>query len=224
MIPEGLLRSLTPDGWSNIVYKPYFPVSKPNISLLANLRLIELGRFLRKDDIKDLRDRVEKALTLGEILIPRGSKIEGFSFEGGEVFSVNDYPSFFIGKNKVIIPLLVYALRFSLPLPRITVDMKAVPHICNGADIFRPGVRSIDVNIKSGQTILVVDEKNLKPICIGICLMDGKPMQETRQGKVVENVHYVGDDLWDFSRSLNVYQPKAAEATNPSNKSDPNTI
>jgi len=167
-----------------------------------NLELIELGRFLRKDDIKDLRDRVEKALALGDVLIPRGSKVEGFSFNGGEVFSVNDDPSFYVKGDGSIIPLLIHVLKSNLQLPRITVDMKAVPHICNGADVFRPGVRNIDLSIKSGQTVIIVDEKNLKPICVGTGLMEAKLMQETRQGKVAKNVHYVGDTLWDFSKSL----------------------
>jgi PUA domain protein len=172
-----------------------------------------LGRFLRKDDIKDLRERVEKALALGELLIPRGSKVEGFSFNGGEVFSVNDDPSFYVGSDGSIIPLLIHTLKSNVPLPRITVDMKAVPHICNGADVFRPGVRNIDVSIKLGQTVIVVDEKNQKPICVGTGLMEGKSMQGVRQGKVVRNVHYVGDALWDFSRSLSTHQPKDAKAS-----------
>ena len=172
-----------------------------------------MGRFLRKDDIKDLRESVEKALGLGELLVPRGSKVEGFSFKGGEVFSVNDEPSFFVDDLGAIIPLLVYALEFSLPLPRIIVDMKAVPHICNGADVFRPGVRNIDANIKAGQTIIVVDEKNLKPICIGTSLMEATSMQETKQGKVVRKMHYVGDDLWNFSRSLSRHLPRVANTS-----------
>jgi PUA domain protein len=172
-----------------------------------------LGRFLRKDDIKDLRERVEKALALGEILIPRGSKVEGFWFKGGEVFSVNDVPSFFVGERSIIIPLLIYALEFSLPLPRITVDMKAVPHICNGADVFRPRVRNIDANIKAGQTVIIVDEKNMKPICVATSLMEATSMQETKQGKVAKNIHYVGDDLWNFSRTLNKHLPKIVKTS-----------
>jgi PUA domain protein len=174
---------------------------------------VELGRFLRKDDIKDLRERVEKSLALGQILVPRGSKVEGFSFKGGEVFSVDDEPSFFVEDQGTIIPLLVYALEFSLPLPRITVDMRAVAHVCNGADVFRPGVRSIDASIRPGQTVIVLDEKNLKPICIGTSLMEATLMQETKQGKVVKNMHYVGDDLWNFSRSLNKGLPRVVKTS-----------
>jgi PUA domain protein len=110
-------------------------------------------------------------------------------------------------------PLLAYVLKFNLSLPRITVDMKAVPHICNGADVFRPGVRNIDVTIKAAQIVIVVDEKNLKPICIGTSLMEATSMQETKQGKVVKNMHYVGDGLWAFSRSLNKNLPRAGKTS-----------
>lgn len=172
-----------------------------------------MGRFLRKDDINDLCERVEKALALGKILLPRGSKVEGFPTKGGEVFSVNDNPSFFVGDDGRIIPLLVYALKFNLPLSRITVDMKAVPHICNGADVFRPGVRNIDASIKAGEIVIVMDENNLKPICVGISLMEAESMQETQGGKVVRNLHYVGDDLWNFSKGLDKHPPTVAKTS-----------
>ena len=168
-----------------------------------------MGRFLRKDDIKDLRERVQGALALGEILVPQGSKVEGFSFKEGEVFSVDGEPSFFADDRGMIIPLLVYVVKFSLPLPHITVDMKAVPHVCNGADIFRPGVKNIDDSIRTGQIVIVVDEKNVKPICVGTSLLEASSMQEAKQGKVVKNIHYVGDALWDFSRSLDKSLPKS---------------
>lgn len=161
-----------------------------------------LGRFLRKDDIKDLRTRIDNAIGLGDSLLPRGCRVEGFSSKKGEVFAVDGQPTFYVGEDGKMFPLLVSVLRSALQLPRVTVDMKAVPHICNGADVFRGGVRSIDPTIKSKQVIIVSDEKNLKPICIGVSLVDAKTMEEMSQGKVVINMHYVGDSIWDFSKSL----------------------
>jgi PUA-domain protein len=163
---------------------------------------VKLGRFLRKDNINELRSRLQTASGLGEILLPYGSRVEGLPLKGGEVFVVNNNPVFFIGTDGDIIPLLVYVLKFSLPLPRVTVDMNAIPHICNGADIFKGGVKNIDPDVKRDGIVLVVDEKNLKPICVGTSLMEAKAMREASGGKVIRNMHYVGDDLWDFSRSL----------------------
>jgi PUA domain protein len=161
-----------------------------------------LGRFLRKDDIRDLRAKVEGALGLGDPLLPSGCRVEGFPAKGGEVFAVNGALALFVGENGTIFPLLVYVLRFDSLLPHITVDLKAVPHICNGADVFRPGIRSIDPQVKSNKEVIIVDERNLKPICIGMSLTDAGAMQQTTQGKVIRNLHYVGDSIWILSRSL----------------------
>jgi PUA-domain protein len=161
-----------------------------------------LGRFLRKDDIRDMRARINEKLRLGDSLLPHGCKVEGFPIRKGEVFIVNDQPSFYMEENGIIFPLLVSVLKPHLQLPRIVVDMKAVPHVCNGADIFRGGVRDIDPTIEQGELIVVSDENNLKPICIGKALVDAKTMLEMTQGKVAINLHYVGDSVWDFSKSL----------------------
>ncbi len=164
--------------------------------------MVKLGRFLRKDNINDLRSKLQTASELGEILLPHGCRVEGFPLKGGEVFVVNNKPVFFMGSDGDVIPLLVYILKSSLPLPRVTVDMNAVPHICNGADIFKGGVKNIDPDVRPDGIVVVVDEKNLKPICVGTSLMDARAMREASGGKVIRNIHYVGDDLWNFSRSL----------------------
>lgn len=161
-----------------------------------------LGRFLRKDEIRELRARVDESTGLGDSLLPSGCRVEGFSARKGEVFAVNDQPALYVGEDGTLFPLLVLVLKSNLPLSRITVDMKAVPHICNGADVFRGGVRNIDVGIKPKQVVVVIDEKNSKPICVGKSLVDAKTMQEMTQGKVIQNMHYVGDSIWDFSKGL----------------------
>jgi PUA domain protein len=108
----------------------------------------------------------------------------------------------YLGEDGAILPLLVLVLKSELRLPRVIVDMKAVPHICNGADVFRGGVRDIDAAIRPDLLVIVADEKNFKPVCIGKSLVDAKTMREMTQGKVIVNIHYVGDGLWKFSRSL----------------------
>ncbi|WXG45459.1 MAG: RNA-binding protein [Candidatus Atabeyarchaeum deiterrae] len=166
------------------------------------MRLSKMGRSLRKSEIKDLRKKIQETLGLSWILLPQGCKVEGFSLQEGEIFTVNGEPAFLVGKDQLAIPLLVLILRTDLPLPRVTVDMKAVPHICNGADVFRPGVKSIDPATKADRIVVVSDEKNAKPICVGMSLMDADAMREAESGKVVRNLHYVGDKIWNFTKTL----------------------
>jgi PUA domain protein len=159
-------------------------------------------KSLRKDEIKNLRTKIEGTLGVGELLLPQGCRVEGFSREKEEIYVVNGEPVFYIGENETVVPLLAYLLRFDLPLPKVTVDIKAVPHLCNGADVFRPGVTLIDPVIKEGQTVVVIEEKNKKPICVGRSLMDASNMEKAREGKVLLNIHYVGDDIWSFCKTL----------------------
>lgn len=159
-------------------------------------------RFLRKDEIKDLQNKIGETIGFGGLLLPRGCRVEVISLGEEEIYVVDGEPAFYMRTDGAIVPLLVYVLKSNLPLPKITVDIRAVPHICNGADVFRKGVTQIDPSIEEGQTVVVTEEKNKKPICIGRSLMDASDMQKASGGKVILNIHYVGDDIWNFSKTL----------------------
>ncbi len=84
-----------------------------------------------------------------------------------------------------------------IPLKRVIVDMGAVPHVANGADVMAPGVVSADGGITRGEGVAIVDERHGKPIAVGQALVPGAEMQGPK-GKVVKNLHYVGDEMWQF--------------------------
>jgi PUA domain protein len=87
-------------------------------------------------------------------------------------------------------------------LPRIIVDMGAVAHIANGADIMRPGVKDVHSDFAKGSLVVIVDEKYSKPIALGLAEVDSAEMRLMSKGKVIGNLHYVGDDLWkSFGKS-----------------------
>lgn len=82
-------------------------------------------------------------------------------------------------------------------LPRITVDMGAVPHVCNGSDVMAPGIRKIEGDFVVGSLLTVVDERHGKFIAVGESLLGLEEMKAARRGKVIKNLHYVGDKVWD---------------------------
>ena len=84
-----------------------------------------------------------------------------------------------------------------IPLKRVVVDMGAVPHVANGADVMAPGVVSADGGITLGEGVAIVDERHGKPIAVGQALVPGAEMQGLK-GKVIKNLHYVGDEMWRF--------------------------
>lgn len=104
-----------------------------------------------------------------------------------------------IKKEGEYFPLTSTADRLSLK--RVTVDMGAVKPISDGADVMAPGVVEADEEIKKGQIVGIEDEKNSKIIAIGTALKDG-PYLKGEKGKVIKNIHYVGDRYWALREKL----------------------
>lgn len=136
-----------------------------------------------------------------------GEKIEGILGENPQmadldeetkVILVDETPIFFKYKDQFI-PVLLAAN--SLPLKRITVDMGAVSHIVNGADVMKPGIVKVDEGITQGDIVGIEDEKNHKLIAVGEAL-EGRGTLKSGGGKAVKNLHYVGDKLWDMSKEI----------------------
>lgn len=81
-------------------------------------------------------------------------------------------------------------------LPKVVVDMGAVAHLANGAHLMRPGIREIRGDFAKGELVLIVDEKFGKNIALGLADVDSTVMRSATRGKVIVNIHYVGDELW----------------------------
>ena len=85
-------------------------------------------------------------------------------------------------------------------LPKLTVDLGAVKFIASGADVLRPGVVEWE-SFKEGDAVVVVDEKHKVPIAVGIALVNSEALENMEKGKVVKNLHHIGDALWKEERS-----------------------
>jgi len=131
-----------------------------------------------------------------------GSKprIELAQAQAANVLLINKKPLLarFCGR---LLPTLAFDELLSL-LPKIVVDMGAVRHVCNGADVMAPGVVRIQGDFNENDLILVVDERHGKSLAIGVALFNSQTMRNLKQGRVVKNVHYVGDKLWNFVKTL----------------------
>ncbi|MBI5798090.1 DUF1947 domain-containing protein [Candidatus Woesearchaeota archaeon] len=111
-----------------------------------------------------------------------------------KVILINKIPSFFYYEKKLI-PTVRMLAQKSL-LKEIIVDMGAVKFVIGGADIMRPGIIEMDSEIKEGEAVVILDANNKKPLAVGIALFDGKTMQSMSSGKVIKNIHQVGDEIW----------------------------
>jgi PUA domain protein len=93
-------------------------------------------------------------------------------------------------------------LNKSNQLKKITVDMGAIPFVCSGADVMRPGIKNVEDGIAKDAPVVVIDEKYGKLLAVGISLFGSEEMKKMERGKVVKNLHYVGDWIWNFNKAM----------------------
>ncbi len=79
----------------------------------------------------------------------------------------------------------------------VTVDAGAVQFVSNGADVMRPGIVDADETIEAGDFVVIQEETHGKFLAVGKAMVDGDEMLGD-DGRVVESIHHVGDDLYEF--------------------------
>jgi len=143
---------------------------------------------LSKSEIRELNEKVK---AFG-IELSKKDKVELID---DNIVLANEKPFFFYHEGRLV-PHLKLLLE-NMCLPKVTVDMGAVKFVVNGADVMRPGITKIDENINKDNLVAVVDEKHGKPLSVCIAMFDGPEMSSMDSGKVLRNIHFVGDELWD---------------------------
>ena len=81
-------------------------------------------------------------------------------------------------------------------LPRVMVDMGAIRFVCNGADVMAPGIVEVD-EFEEGSLVVIRDMSHGKALSIGLSLKSSAEIESNKKGKVIQNIHYVGDKLWE---------------------------
>lgn len=149
-------------------------------------------RHLSNKEIKQLNQQLQEFYHLDNFLNKK-DKIEWVEAEQKFV-AVNDEFYFFYLQEKPI-PTLKLIIKNNF-LPKIVIDMPAVKFIANGADVMRPGIKKIEEFSKDA-IIAIVDETHQKPLAIGQALFSSEEMKNMDSGKVIKNLHYVGDKIWN---------------------------
>jgi len=157
---------------------------------------MELKNQHRLKDKKVKRYSEELRDKLGESLFDLQEAVDIADTEEGEVVIVNNdlVATFFDGE---IFPTIKGLLKMNATKRYVTVDMGAVEFVYNGADIMAPGIVDADENISEGDMVWVRDIEHKKPLAVGRALTHGKEMIESDEGKVVKNLHHVGDGKFD---------------------------
>ncbi|RBI63551.1 RNA-binding protein [Halomicrococcus sp. NG-SE-24] len=80
----------------------------------------------------------------------------------------------------------------------VTVDAGAVSFVSDGADVMRPGIVDATEDVSAGDLVVVAEESHGKVLAVGRAKTSGDDMVGD-SGKVVESLHHVGDDLYEFT-------------------------
>ena len=81
-------------------------------------------------------------------------------------------------------------------LPSIIVDMGAVPYVCDGANIMAPGILRISDDFSKNEIVVIRDTNFKKALAVGKGLASSDDINKIKKGKVIQNLHYVGDKIW----------------------------
>ena len=101
------------------------------------------------------------------------------------------------GETKIF-PTLRGLLEWEVNKKWIEVDLGAIPFLMNGADCMVAGIQSADSGIQKGDLVWIRDETHKKPLALGWALSNGPEMINQSNGKGVETIHWIGDNLWEI--------------------------
>jgi PUA-domain protein len=151
-------------------------------------------RHLKDKEVKQILKEFTQRYPLSEPFLRSVNDVQEQAVGKGLVFFLNRR-ALFLRTESGLLPSLKFDELLS-SLPKIVVDMGAVAHVANGAHVMRPGIKVIPNDFRKGDLLLIVDEKFGKNIALGIADVDSNAMKSVNKGKVIENIHYVGDDFW----------------------------
>ena len=150
--------------------------------------------ILKDRDSKPLIEELSKIPGLEQL--SHKSRVETEVVRNSEIIFVNGQAIAFKGDGEFI-PVLTNTLAME-KMPRVTVDMGAVPHVVGGADIMAPGVRGVQGSFAEAHLVVVVDEKHGKFLAVGRSFYSSDKLTSIKKGKVISNIHYVGDPVWEI--------------------------
>ncbi len=156
---------------------------------------------LKSSEAKTVLSEASKQLgiEMGNFFEPKAT-VEAIETDKGEMLLMNRKALLF-KTGEAVYPTLLFE-EFLKTLPKVVVDMGAIRHVCNGADVMAPGIVRIEGEFTKGTLVLVVDVQHGKKLALGEVQLDAEPARAAKKGVVVKNIHYVSDEIWNAMRDL----------------------
>lgn len=154
---------------------------------------------LSRRDSADLMEKLETSLGLS-LNLPKSAQAKCAEPEDGVVFVVLDGLEF-VQTGERFFPYLGSQGALSL-FPGAVVDVGAIKFLLNGADVMRPGVRTMDEWGPTGRIVVVREEKKGRAIALGPSTVSSDEARGMSKGNCIKNIHFVGDRYWNLHKSL----------------------
>lgn len=155
---------------------------------------------------KERRRLAERARSLYPGIPLDFEEVEVAIVDGVTIYIVDGTPCLYEGEGMLLPTLRCLLKHGSSWLPRLVVDRGAARAVARGADLMAPGVRRVEGDFRAGDVVAVVDEETGAAVAVARALMDSGGVRERVEskgkGKVAENLHHVGDDVWEASAAL----------------------
>jgi PUA domain protein len=170
-------------------------------------KIIDVGNQvqLTKTDLKDVKKGLTSAFPglepYMEEILPKKAVFYGMRLKSNEKADLYIYDGNIIcfKKGKEYIPTLWLLHQYPFILPKYQVDKGAIKFVLSGANIMCPGLTSPGAKMEDvdvGALVAIHAEGKEHAIAIGITTMSTKDIRTINKDIGVNNVHYVGDDLW----------------------------
>ena len=85
--------------------------------------------------------------------------------------------------------------------PYVKVDMGAIKFVCKGANVMRPGITKFS-DFDNGEIVCVIEESQNKFLAVGKAEMSSKEVEDSSNGEVIKNMHYISDDFWETKKEI----------------------
>ncbi len=158
-------------------------------------------RFIKEKEGKKLLLEFFKRTKIQSQPLPQlKPPIELVKTNNEEIFFISREP-IFAKSNNLLFPTLA-SHEFLSTMPKAIVNMGTVPHVCNGADVMAPGVVRFEGKFNREDLVIVCDERHQRPITITTALYTTKEAKKLKHGKILKNVHYIGDKIWNLTQKL----------------------
>ncbi|MEY7851262.1 RNA-binding protein [Natrarchaeobius sp. A-rgal3] len=156
---------------------------------------VKSRHHLRSDAVSNIEETLAEQLGVS----PEGDAYERVEFEDTdwEVILIDGDPRVAYFDDEPF--LTVRGANAYEPDSRVvTVDTGAISFVSDGADVMRPGITEATDDVSPDDLVVIAEESHGKILAIGRARVDGSEMVGD-EGKVVDSLHHVGDDLYDFS-------------------------